>query len=143
MKTATQFLMALIAVATFTFTGCKKDKDKEADKTESIVGRWQFVKVETKQTYNGTTTNDTENAPAGSFIEFKKDGSFSGKTEIDIVGTWKLSNNRVFFDGSGAYNLNADPDGHEIRKITASELVLFSDDKDGSFSSETTIYLKK
>jgi len=143
MKTATQFLMAFIAIATFTFAGCKKDKDKEEDKKASVVGKWQFVKVEVKQTYQGKTTNETEEAPAGSFVDFKADGSFSGKTTIDFTGTWKLTNNRVFFDGAGAYNLGADPDGHEIKKISASELVLFSDDKDGDFSSETTMYLKK
>lgn len=137
MKTATHFLLAFIAVVSFTFTGCKKDKNEP----KNIVGRWQFVKSELKQTMNGQTTNNTTNAPEGSFIEFKADGSFIGKTDGMVSGRWVLNNGRLHIDGGGA--IESSDSGYEIKKVTGSELVLYSKDVDGSFSSEETVYLKK
>lgn len=137
MKSATHFLLALIAVVSFTFTGCKKDKNEP----DNIVGRWQFVKSEYKETMNGQTTNETNNAPAGSFLEFKADGSFIGKVEDMVSGRWVLNDDRLHLDGGGM--LESNTSGYEIKKLTKSELVLYGKDVDGSYSTEETVYLKR
>lgn len=137
MKTATHFLLAFMALASFTFTGCKKDKNEP----DNIVGKWQIVRSETKETANGQTTTDAGNAPEGSFLEFKADGSFIGKTEDIVSGRWILNNGRLHLDGGGM--MESSDSGYEIKKLTKSELVLYSKDVDGSYSFEETVYLKK
>lgn len=136
MKKTTHFVMAIVAFMLITLIGCKKDNTKP---DSAIIGRWQIVKSDFKHNYEGEMQTETEMAPSGSYIEFKKDGSYSGKSEGNMSGTWVIDNNRLKLKDSKENESSS----FEIKKLTKAELVLFSKDVDGGYISEEAIYLKK
>jgi uncharacterized protein (TIGR03066 family) len=91
------------------------DKSKKSDTAKLLVGKWQ-------------TTKDHKEAPAGTVIEFTKDGKMrvtlkKGGKEENIAGVYTLEGDRIQYTLKlGETDEKKDP--LTIKKITAEQLVL-------------------
>jgi hypothetical protein len=129
------FLLVFFA---FMSAGCEKDDDEP----ELIIGKWTFEKEVYVDMYNGSKNTDTYPYDSGEYLEFKSDRSFLiMNPEGTQGGTWRISNNRIFFLGND--NLDTDEEGYEILKLTKSELQLYSKSTEGTDYYELTIYLSR
>lgn len=109
---------------------------------ELIVGKWNLVKEDYVDRYDGFEDSGTYHYSPGEFIEFKADGPLLVVlTDETFGGSWRISDGRLYLLGNA--DLDVPEDGFEIRKLTKSELQLHARDIDGTDYYESTIYLSK
>ncbi len=140
------FFCAAALLAAISFSACSDDDDENnlPITSDSIVGTWQIVKGEEGEIYEGEADSWTENYPDEDgwyyTFTFSKDGSCTvieyrhgGESERE-TGTYSISGNKLTITGTYF------ADEYEIKKLTESQLVLFSSGAtpEGSWKSTET-----
>jgi hypothetical protein len=119
-----RFTLFALLLAVVTITGCKKDPDEKA--ADNILGKWYPVSSINTDYLNGKVTNretSTDYSP-NEYTEFKSNG-----TAFDYDGdeyTYKISGSTLTMREKG----DDDDEVFEIKKITSSELVIYSESTD-------------
>lgn len=126
-------LLLLLSLA-IVGTSCKKNSDEIA-----ITGKWIVKGSETHEFYSGTSHYSSDTPSSGAYIELKADGTlYAVSTASFSSGTWNKNGDKL--------NLTSTIGGSEIwtiKKLTASELVLYWTDKDQypADYAEVNVYL--
>ncbi|MCO6496993.1 MAG: lipocalin family protein [Chitinophagaceae bacterium] len=122
------FTLSIIALLLFSagITSCKKENDKE-NPTVSIVGKWNYQKLDVTKFENGVQkSSETHTDASGSYIEFKADKTYFAHSYDPDDDTYE--------DFSGTYTYNH-PDlvlhedtGYEeeylVKSLTQNSLVI-------------------
>lgn len=133
-----RFLLTF-SILVLAFTSCKKDDDEGSTK-DRLIGKWTIIKIDYNDFVGGTPDPYTETADPGSYLQLNADGSLEAVTDDTYTGTWVVNDNKV------TINENGNPDGpttFDIKKLTGSELQLYSKEIDGADYYETTIFMTK
>ena len=134
----TLFTVLLVGTATI-FTSCKKDK--EASTQEKLVGKWTLDAAYLNFHFLGVNQKDTLAGDGTDYIQINRDGTVSGSGDSQVgVGTWKLVDNKLIIKENGEQNPEID---YDIKKLTSSELQLYSKQVEGEDFVEITMFLKK
>lgn len=113
-----QFMVALMAVASFTFVSCSDD-DEEGISSGNIVGTWKW---------DSFNTDETEAFFGEQYIQFGVDGQWievdirglGSEGEVDIMkGQWKRSGNTITVSGNDIPTTTT-----EITELTDTDLTL-------------------
>lgn len=107
----------------FTITSCKKD---DSNNSNLIIGKWNFDKLVTWKTFNGSTSKDTiEFTGFGLYADFRTDGKeyssyFNGSGISYDTTTYSVSNNHIFYTSN-----NGQKDTVEIKTLNNTTLVTY------------------
>lgn len=113
-----QFMVALMAVASFTFVSCSDDDDDGA-MSASIVGTWKWDSFNTDETEAFFGEQYIQFGSDGQYIEVGIDG-FGSEGEVDIIrGQWRQSGNTITVSGNGVPTTTT-----EITELTDTDLTL-------------------
>lgn len=143
------FFYAAALLAAISFAACSDD-DGETElpiTSDNIVGTWKIVKGEEGEIYEGEADSWTENYPDEDgwyyTFTFNEDGSFiyveyiHGEESERDTGTYSVSGNKLTI--ADCYFA----DEYEIKKLTESQLVLFSSGATSEGSWESTKTFKR
>ncbi len=142
------FFYAAALLAAISFSACSDDDENGLSATpENIAGTWQIIQEKGWEIDWGEKDTFLEKYPDEDgwyyTFTFDKDGSF---TETEIWGQEVVDTNNGSYSISGK-ELIMDYDNesikYEIRKLTASELVLQEIYKESDYSFEETLTFKR
>lgn len=112
-----QFMVALMAVASFAFVSCSDEEDETL--SSDIVGTWKW---------DSFNTDETEVLFGQQYIQFGVDGQWievdirglGSEGEVDIMrGQWRQSGNTITVSGNGVPTTTT-----EITELTETDLKL-------------------
>lgn len=126
----------LFTAMIFAVQACKKDKNKEPEKTiqEKILGKWTYVSRTVTTTKPPST--DTNPAEPGDYMEFKADGKLLAR----INGA---------AERTGAYSINAENkllvegEAYDIDELSDKKLTFSISEKDGDNIDKLSYNLSK
>lgn len=143
-------LFALTAVITLWITACEKDSDDTINPQEEpneefvmptgeaakILGKWQINSITVNNHRSGVDHKETYTGTATDYVDFKTDG----KLHTFAKGALDISNYTV----RSAREITIDGDPASVQTLTETRLVLYSQDKTGTFGyTEITYDLKR
>ena len=116
----------LLLLTAFAFTGCKKDKD---DNAQLILGKWKIQSVVETNYVNGVLDGTPETYTDDNYtLEFFADG------KVKLVDNSYSESNTYKIDGNTltVTNLTGKTNAIQISKLTKTELSLTSEDSEVS-----------
>lgn len=112
-----QFIVALMAISSFTFVACSDDDDEVI--SSDIVGTWKWDSFSTDETEAFFGEQYIQFGSDGQYIEVGIDG-FGSEGEVDIIrGQWRQSGNTITISGNGVPTTTT-----EITELTDTDLTL-------------------
>ncbi len=138
-----QHLVTLLALASVSFTACKKEKIEDTDppnpdfvlpvgEAAKILGKWQIKTITINDHYAGADHIKTYQGTSADYVEFRTDG----KMHTFFNGSLDVSNYTV----KSTKQITIDTDPATILLMTDTQLKFSSKDETGTFGFTEIIY---